>query len=269
MARAIVRSLRQEAVGVEGFRVLPEVGMPVREVGAEQDGRPGRNAIAADLIVVDGVARDDPDRRIQPQRLLQDHRRVREPREVGNGWDAIADDLRRLRGGACARPPGAATAGTTSRRATRRRCRAPAAASRGSLRAAAGRSWPRRSRRRAPPSASRGSFGPVVSRGPLPLDDRRRCRSLSMRIAPLNRRLSLVGTHSGSGASAATRFFRTASADCADVGHLRGVGPQVHAEQHVADDHQRQLGHLVVERQRLARRRDASPSGRASRRCAR
>ena len=40
-------------------------------------------------------------------------------------------------------------------------------------------------------------------------------RSLSMRIAPLNRRLSLVGTQSGSGASAATRFFSTASADWA------------------------------------------------------
>ena len=44
-------------------------------------------------------------------------------------------------------------------------------------------------------------------------------------------------------------------------GHLRRVGPEVHSEEHVANDDERQLRHLVVERQLAARRGDLLPAG--------
>ena len=165
-----------------------------------------------------------------------------EPRQVGDDRNAIADDLRDLVDGACARPPGAATAryhvqASDSPTVSCPCCSIPRISSCSCLsrHARAGLGIARRHQHRE--EAVRRRL-PV---SPFPLDDLARCRSLSMRIAPLKRRLSRVGTQSGSGASAATRFLSTASADLRGPGHLRGIGPQVHAEQHVADDHERQL----------------------------
>ena len=77
MPRPVLRSLRQESVGIEGLGVLPELGPAVAQVGAQQDGRAGRHLISANLVVMNRVARNHPDRRIQAQRFLQDPMRVR------------------------------------------------------------------------------------------------------------------------------------------------------------------------------------------------
>ena len=52
MPRPTFRSRRQEALGVEGFRVVPELWVAMGEIGAQEDCRSCRNPEPADLIVI-------------------------------------------------------------------------------------------------------------------------------------------------------------------------------------------------------------------------
>src|SRR5207253_104722 len=82
VARAGGRGVGREAFGIEACRVRPEIWMAVRGVRADRDTRPGADPVPADLVVSDGLARDGPDRRIQAERLVEDHARVRQARQI-------------------------------------------------------------------------------------------------------------------------------------------------------------------------------------------
>ena len=64
-----------EALGIERFGVGPERRVPVRHVRRDEHRRARRNPIAADLVVVHRVAGEAPDRRVKPQRLVDDRLR--------------------------------------------------------------------------------------------------------------------------------------------------------------------------------------------------
>src|SRR5919204_3343665 len=72
LPRPLGDTLRQPSVRVEAFRVRPEVGVMVADEGADQDLRAGRDVVAADLVVLLRHPRHQPDRRPDPQRLV-DH----------------------------------------------------------------------------------------------------------------------------------------------------------------------------------------------------
>src|SRR5687767_15919057 len=59
-ARDLLALAREEALGAEGVRVLPDVGQPVRGPRAIVDGHAGRDLAAVQLEGGDGAARADP-----------------------------------------------------------------------------------------------------------------------------------------------------------------------------------------------------------------
>src|SRR5260370_30127952 len=60
-----------EALGPEFLRLAPEGRMPVQHIGTDEYTGARRNGIAAELVRLERAARDQPTRRIEPQRLLQ------------------------------------------------------------------------------------------------------------------------------------------------------------------------------------------------------
>src|SRR5690606_33495636 len=70
VAMTLAHALRREALRVEAFGVVPERGMPMRDVRAQDDRGPRWYPVAADLVVLDRRAGDLPGRRIEPWRRV-------------------------------------------------------------------------------------------------------------------------------------------------------------------------------------------------------
>ena len=67
---AFLRIDAGEARGLKFLRGGPEVRMAVQRVGADEYVRARRHRITAELVVLDRAAREQPSRRIEPQRFL-------------------------------------------------------------------------------------------------------------------------------------------------------------------------------------------------------
>src|SRR4051794_39678894 len=70
-ARDLLALARQEALGAERVRILPDVGQPVRGPRAVVDRDAGGDPAAVQLELRQRAARADPGRRVQPQRLVE------------------------------------------------------------------------------------------------------------------------------------------------------------------------------------------------------
>src|SRR5215211_1339730 len=84
-ARDLLALARQEALGAELVRVLPDVGQPVRGPRAVVDRHAGGDVVAVQLERRERATRADPGRRVEAQRLVE--RRVevvplRPPRQL-------------------------------------------------------------------------------------------------------------------------------------------------------------------------------------------
>src|SRR5579859_2442632 len=62
--RPLVGQLGRETLGVEAFWVRPELWQAVGDIRAEHDSGAGWNGVAADLVVGQGAAIEDPGRRV-------------------------------------------------------------------------------------------------------------------------------------------------------------------------------------------------------------
>ncbi len=83
------RCLRRKAARLECLRVGPKQRVAVRHVGAHDNDRVSRDSRVADAVRGQCPARDEPRRRIKPQRLFKDHARVGQRRQVvGRGHPA-------------------------------------------------------------------------------------------------------------------------------------------------------------------------------------
>ena len=80
--RSPLRILGEEPVGIERLRIRPEVGPPLGDVGGEHQNRAGGDAAPREHVVHYRRAGDHPERRIEPQGLLEDHREVLQARQV-------------------------------------------------------------------------------------------------------------------------------------------------------------------------------------------
>ena len=87
------RSIGQEAGGVEGVGIAPQLAVPVQHPGGDHGKTAGAQAHSADGILIDGLPHDDKGWWIKAQGLLHD----------GSGEDKVGERL----GGAIARqwPP--------------------------------------------------------------------------------------------------------------------------------------------------------------------
>ena len=66
------RSAGQEAAGIEGVRVLPQLAVPVQHPGSDQGKAAGTQARSAHGILVNGLPREDEGRWIEAKGLLHD-----------------------------------------------------------------------------------------------------------------------------------------------------------------------------------------------------
>ncbi|KOS99005.1 cytochrome P450 family domain protein [Burkholderia mallei] len=85
------RRVAREVLRVERVRIAPERRMAMRDVRRHEDRRTRRNPVAADLVVLDEIAREAPDRRIDAQHLVDDLRQIRQLFEVLHGGRTAAE----------------------------------------------------------------------------------------------------------------------------------------------------------------------------------
>ena len=82
------------ALGAEGLGVVEPAGVAVEDPLRDQQLRPLRDGVAADLERLDRLAADRPGGRIEPHRLADDVARVGQPGHVGGRrGPAVAEDL--------------------------------------------------------------------------------------------------------------------------------------------------------------------------------
>lgn len=96
VARALLRALRKEAIGVETLGILPVIGMAMEHVRAEADDRAGLDVVVAEPIGGDRLALEDPRGRIEAQRFVEDTTRELEGLDVLEDRVAIAEHRRGL-----------------------------------------------------------------------------------------------------------------------------------------------------------------------------
>ena len=70
--------------------------MPVRRIGADGNQGAGRNAIAQRSVLSQRLAISDPDRQVEPQRLVDDLARVGQVRQLCHRGRPAAEDGRQL-----------------------------------------------------------------------------------------------------------------------------------------------------------------------------
>ncbi|MDR8754298.1 hypothetical protein FEQ05_01690 [Burkholderia pseudomultivorans] len=85
------RRVRSEVLRIECVRVGPQRRMTMRDVRRHEYRRTGRHVITADLVVVDQVAREAPDRRIEPQDLVDGLHQIRQACDVVGRGRATAE----------------------------------------------------------------------------------------------------------------------------------------------------------------------------------
>ncbi|MDR9107652.1 hypothetical protein FEP41_05399 [Burkholderia multivorans] len=83
--------VRRETLGIERIGMAPQRRMPMRDVRRQEHRRAGRHVIAADFVVVDEVAREAPDRRIDAQHLVDGLQQIRQPLEIVRRRRAAAE----------------------------------------------------------------------------------------------------------------------------------------------------------------------------------
>ena len=86
---------RGEALGIERARIGPERLVTMQDEWTDHDRRAAGDVIAADDVACNRAALEDPDRGIQPQRLVEDHAGVLEMRNIfERGLTPVTDDGR-------------------------------------------------------------------------------------------------------------------------------------------------------------------------------
>jgi hypothetical protein len=91
VAVALGLALGREALGVEALGVGPELRVAVGDPGEQHDVRARRDVVVADPVAGVRAPAHAGRRRVEPHRLLEHHRRVRQPLDVLSGRRAIAE----------------------------------------------------------------------------------------------------------------------------------------------------------------------------------